>query len=253
MFSLAYALSQQEADEFALFHYRAVLGLDPDLQMTLNNAGVAAERLGMRVSAVHYYKRSEAAGGSLSSANLGNLLIQAGFLADATTLLDKAKATHGNQTHRNVIMRIGDIATAEQADDDKMKPLTTRAQKVSEWMTRSAVALLRPDSGVTGSFSNDSISLELGADGVVSGIGKGFSTAGDAVISGRIRGDFVNFEWSTPQGTNHPWSSSKIGHGRAVLAPGPQLVGYYYEGLNQLDSAGSDGWQEFTLIPPGPA
>jgi tetratricopeptide (TPR) repeat protein len=118
-FDAAFAYSQAGREDLALLHYLAALEADSDHRPSINNLGVAYERLGMGMKAVTEYKRAAELGESLGKANLGLSFLNAGFRAEAEAILHDAM--QDPKAHESVSLHLASIrgkVDRESADEE---------------------------------------------------------------------------------------------------------------------------------------
>ena len=110
-FALAYLHSQVGNNDLALHHYLQI-PIDERQSMDWNNLGAAYDHFRVKGRAVQAYRKSEKMGSTLAMANLGYLLLSAGFVREATEICTRALAIEG--FHANV----GQLSVALRGQDE---------------------------------------------------------------------------------------------------------------------------------------
>lgn len=251
-FRVAYDYSEHDADELAFVNYRALIRLDEKYASAKNNAGVSADRLSLPITSVAYYKEAQVLGETLPSANLAQRLIAAGFRQEAMAILDEArKAAH---VHRNVHHALGQLASAEAAEEQKIKDITERVGKVRKFRVLYAEALLQSTpapadlSGTYIGVPSPLTELKVAEDGTASATFLGITPS---TLSGKVEGRTLAFQWTEVAPSTSSWLPRKSGHGVLLIGTN-RLDGYWSEGTNDLDSKGGDKWTEWHLTKNAP-
>jgi tetratricopeptide (TPR) repeat protein len=138
-FKVAFAYSSNDLRDLALFHYSALLSVDSNNVMALNNIGVEYQNLGMTLNAVRHYRRAFDQKETLAGANLAYLLMNAGFYKEARETLDEAKSV--KEPHPNVGSAIAALAQKNDGETENAKRILDRA--VAEQKFMKAFARLR--------------------------------------------------------------------------------------------------------------
>lgn len=138
-FKLAYAYSDQNKKKLSFYHYKILN--DASLSGTYyNNIGVLYDNFELNVKAVNAYKKAIELDESLSISNLANLYINAGFLDDAKSLLEKIE----DLKQKNIIINenIGNtesrLKRAEQSETDKENELFNDVKRQNSFMQEYA-------------------------------------------------------------------------------------------------------------------
>ncbi|SHJ75009.1 tetratricopeptide repeat protein [Halodesulfovibrio aestuarii] len=100
LFNAAYLASKGKKYSLAMPNYIKVLSLNATHDVSLNNLGVLASDMGFPIMSVDYYNKSSNLGYSLAIANKGRLLLTAGFVEEATELIEPASKL--DSPHLNV-------------------------------------------------------------------------------------------------------------------------------------------------------
>ncbi len=254
LFAAAYACGDNGAEDFAFGHYQQLIEIREDYPSALNNAGVAANKLGLPITGVGYYKRAEQIGESLATANLANNLLRPGFINEARQRLFEARQKYGEDVHRNVSEHTGTAATAEAREEESLEEIRKRVPRVAKWKARLAEAIIQEPTTVSGEFTQGGLTLEVRSDGSVSG--KLGVDSKDALVTGQVIGCMVEFSWKTTKPTEAPGSIASFlgsyyrersGYGRGVIVSPSRIDGYHGEGDHPVDSTGSEKWTEFSL------
>lgn len=249
-FDVAYKYSEQSAHEIAFVHYRRLLQNEPTHIMALNNIGVDAGSLSLPLTAVSYFKLSQAMDNTLASSNLANRLIDAGFKEEAETLLTTAKSK--STVHRNVSFSIGRLAQAEATEEQQITKLSERVGKVRRWHVRHGEAALRQlePTTLSGSYTGVPVGLDLTvqSDGTANGT-FALTATSTAVLTGSVTGAAVTFDWISESSDKSVLSylSRKSGHGLLIDTGNAQLEGYWTEGTELIDAKDGDKWTQWHL------
>jgi hypothetical protein len=128
-FNLAFKQSVAGNEELALYHYLKI----PPAERTpvaWNNLGAALDQLILPAKAVDAYNRSMEMGETLAMSNLGNKLMNVGFVKEAQEECDKALAT--KQPHRNIGQLLTTLqALPEEEEKKQTELLETSKPKIS--------------------------------------------------------------------------------------------------------------------------
>lgn len=132
-FKLAYALAaNSEFESLGLFHYTKNLLFDPTDPSTLNNAGVALDRLGLPIEAIKHYKNAFEVGNTLAASNLAKILLRVGFVQEAQKYLKEALKS--DDVHPNVGSTLSEIATRQTAESEKLEQLQKAAEEQEKFL-----------------------------------------------------------------------------------------------------------------------
>lgn len=88
-FQLGYLYSQTKAHAAAILHYRRIPS-QSRTGLAWNNLGVSLGELSLSSASIAAYREAERLNDTLAMSNLGNSLMSAGFLPEATSILEKA-------------------------------------------------------------------------------------------------------------------------------------------------------------------
>jgi hypothetical protein len=94
----------------------------------------------MPSKSVESYRRASDAGNTLASANLGNRLLNAGFVDEARELLDAAMKEP--EPHANVSSHLASIESTTTAENERETEILADAQREREFLRRYATARL---------------------------------------------------------------------------------------------------------------
>lgn len=104
LFDAAYNLSRAKVPALSLHYYNLLLGIDPKHQTALNNIGVIANELDLRIKAVEFQSQSSTLNESLAFANLGFSLLKAGFVDLAKEMAEKGLELDNPHNNNHVLM-----------------------------------------------------------------------------------------------------------------------------------------------------
>lgn len=119
-FQLAFKQSTASNEAIALHHYYKIPFSERGA-MTWNNIGAATDQLGLPAKSVAAYKRAAAMGETLAMSNLGNKLMNAGFLKLAREQCDAALAKP--KPHANVGHLFTSLAMVEENEQSRQTEL----------------------------------------------------------------------------------------------------------------------------------
>src|SRR3989339_49016 len=91
LFSIAYDYSEKNEQKKSIYYYKTMLRIDPNNNSTLNNMGVAYERLGIINKAILFYKKAAEQKSYYSMGNLAIMLTNAGFFEEAQDWVNRAR------------------------------------------------------------------------------------------------------------------------------------------------------------------
>ena len=121
LFNAAYQASEENVDEISISNYITLLRIDRDNSAALNNVGVRAQEAKLMIKAVEKYKESSSYNNTLSMANQGYQLLNAGFVEEAETIA--RKAVQMEAPHENVYSLLSRIGELQKEQDSKWKDL----------------------------------------------------------------------------------------------------------------------------------
>ena len=250
-FDVAHAYGDLDAETLAFYHYSRIVEQEPDNNGAHNNLGVAAASLEMQSVAVTHYRRAEALGNTLASANLAWKLITAGFLPEARAMLDAAAANP--EMHRNVLSALGGIAKAESTDDERREQAIKRARwyrDVARVVGESLASGCAPSAEFEGSYQHDSTSLAIHVTATGNATGTITATFQTRDFAGTIVGDSMSIIWTSRKQERTTLLGSlydgKTGHGVFAFRNG-LLEGYTYEGDLSVDPTLAKGYEAWTF------
>lgn len=247
-FSIAYSCDKQDEPSLALLHYQELIARKPDHAIATNNAGWEAERIGLRIASVNYYKKSEELEETLAMANLAFRLIEAGFTKEAQEILDRARTKE--DPNRRVFRGLGEIATRQDEEDAKLREVLERCKKARRWRQLHGEALLKALSDpakMTGTYTDGSSLCVIQVDGRGAMEGTLQSAYGTSKLNlkGRAVGSAIEFSWhqnSPLQGFVNLNPSSGSG---VMLWSGDQIIGVRYSGSQLVDADNLSNLTEF--------
>ena len=125
LFNAAYQASEENVDEISISNYITLLRIDRDNSIALNNLGVRAQEAKLMIKAVEKYKESSSYNNTLSMANQGYQLLNAGFVEEAETIA--RKAVQMEAPHENVYSLLSRIGELQKEQDSKWKDLIDKS------------------------------------------------------------------------------------------------------------------------------
>jgi tetratricopeptide (TPR) repeat protein len=163
-FEIGYAYAQADRDDMALLHYSAAVALDPDYAMAHNNIGVAYDALDMPTKAVRSFQRAKDQGETLSAANLGSRLLNAGFVDEAREILNEAMGT--SKPHQNVATNLAALDRRAAADGENLDSVLSDAQRERDFLRQYATCRFTdaPLPDVAGNWTSDGKQVEIVQD-----------------------------------------------------------------------------------------
>jgi tetratricopeptide (TPR) repeat protein len=137
-FQAAYDFSQESFTSLAFVHYRKQIEFHQDDAVSLNNLGVACDRLKLPSQAVRHYRAAAQRGETLAMANLAYLFMNAGFLAEAGEILDKARTME--KVHANVGEALAASSRIWEAETKKAEKCIEKARQHQDFFSKFAIA-----------------------------------------------------------------------------------------------------------------
>lgn len=138
-FDAAFAQSSvKNMDCVCIHNYLGVLEIDPENQSARNNLGVEYQSKKLPISAMRAYQVASDAGNTLASANLAYGYLNAGFVAAATAILDKAKATE--DCHPNVADALAAVARNPDKEEERIAEIQIDGERRAGFMRAFARA-----------------------------------------------------------------------------------------------------------------
>lgn len=148
-FALAYKYSNVSRDDLAVHHYLKI----PEASRSAiawNNLGVSFERLGLPVRSVRAIRKAEAAGETLAASNLAIRLLDAGFVPEATQILETAQAVSGHS--KNVDSAMSRVKSVDEDEDEKEKTALSKAGAISAFYREFGSAATRVAPNLEGTW-----------------------------------------------------------------------------------------------------
>ena len=159
LFNSAYQASEENVNELSISNYVTLLRLESHNSMALNNLGVRALGLNLKVKAVEKYKAAANLNNTLAMANQGYMLLEAGFIKEAEEIAKKA--VQMDEPHENVYSLLKRLAEIQKEQDSKWDEIVNAAKSrqkfirnytnayyfktdktfEGEWLTESAINL----------------------------------------------------------------------------------------------------------------
>ncbi|HWA76838.1 MAG TPA: deaminase [Polyangiaceae bacterium] len=116
-FAAAYALSEANLNGLAATQYELALAATPDDEGSLNNLGVAFDRLSLPGMAVRHYRKAADRGNTLAMANLAQQYIAGGFFQEADVEIKRGRTAEDPDEHVGAAM----VALAKAKGDESKK------------------------------------------------------------------------------------------------------------------------------------
>ncbi|WP_273974588.1 tetratricopeptide repeat protein [Serratia ureilytica] len=143
MFKSAYEASTINLKAIELSNYDTLVSVDKEYSMAMNNFGASAHDVGLITIAVDYYIKSGELGNTLSMANLGNKLLNEGFINKADELAQKAIAI-GNP-HKNIYNLLKNIKEKREEDMKKWKEIKSKSFEKQKKIRNYTAAIYKED------------------------------------------------------------------------------------------------------------
>lgn len=125
LFDSAYIASEENYNAISISNYVKLVKIDSNNSNAINNLGVIADRMGLQVKAVDNYKLSSSYDNTLSMANQGYLLLNAGFIADAEEIA--SKALEFDNPHNNIYALITEINKKKELQEKEWSSLKEKS------------------------------------------------------------------------------------------------------------------------------
>lgn len=126
------------ANEYAIWGYRIVQGIDPEHAIALNNLGASYGRENLPVHKVDLYRSALSAGATIAAGNLATELVEAGFIKEAESVLREVEDLV--DAHENVSRAAAQVRTARADEAEKVEALIARGQKTANFLSEFASA-----------------------------------------------------------------------------------------------------------------
>lgn len=128
-------------EDLALLHYDTLLKFKPDHSGALNNAGVHYSLQQMPIRSISSYKKSAELNETLAATNLAYMFLKAGFMEEASQILDKAKQ-HQNP-HANVSKAISAISDRVKEESQTEENIINAAREKQRFILRFTEAYFK--------------------------------------------------------------------------------------------------------------
>lgn len=126
LFNSAYQANEEKINELSISNYVTLLRLDPNNSSALNNLGVCAQELNLKIKAVEKYKASSNLNQTLAMANQGYMLLDAGFIKEAEDIAKKA--IQMDKPHENVYSLLKRLSELQKEQDSKWDDFVNSAK-----------------------------------------------------------------------------------------------------------------------------
>lgn len=150
-FALAYKYSDMGRDDLAVHHYLRIPE-ESRSAIAWNNLGVSFERLGLPGKSVHAYRKAQAAGETLAASNLAIRLLDAGFVPEATHILEEAQTVSDH--NKNVDSTMSRAKSVDEDEGEKEKSALSKAGAVSAFYREFGSAAARRVSSLGGTWNS---------------------------------------------------------------------------------------------------
>lgn len=143
-FDLAYKYSNDKHEGLALLHYKKLLNVEESLAAR-NNLGVAYAELGIVSKSVDSYFKAADKDESLAMANLAYKYIGAGFMKDATSLINKANslASKNIHVHQNIGLARAELEKIIADENKKEEEILNKSEEERKFRVKFALSLPR--------------------------------------------------------------------------------------------------------------
>jgi Flp pilus assembly protein TadD len=123
--TLAYKYMELGSNDLSLHHYQKVPS-DKRTGGVWNNLGVCLHRLGLSAKSVAAYREAEEKGDSLAMSNLGQKLLQAGFVSEAKAVCDKALKVENYDARVGAL--ITDLGEVDESENKKREEILEKSK-----------------------------------------------------------------------------------------------------------------------------
>ncbi|EFJ2364042.1 hypothetical protein [Escherichia coli] len=132
LFSAAYQASQMPfLESIAISNYSLLNNLSPKHDSVINNLGVAANKLNLKIIACDYYRKAKGLNSSISFSNLGYKLLDAGCAKEAEELASYAiTLPNPDKNNYELLAKIKKESEEEQDKWSKYKAKSIEKQKI---------------------------------------------------------------------------------------------------------------------------
>lgn len=155
LFTSAYQAGEENVNELSISNYVTLLNLDPNDPMALNNLGVHALSLNLKIKAIEKYKASSNLNNTLAMANQGYILLEAGFIKEAEEIAKKA--VQMKEPDERVYSLLKQLAEFQKEQDTKWDEVVNGAKLRQRFIRNYTNAYyFRKDSPFEGEWLNES-------------------------------------------------------------------------------------------------
>jgi len=137
-FDAARSFSDSKFAALALMNYQTMLRFTPDNAAALNNIGIIYGEMEMLARQSDSYKKAVEKGNTLAAANLAYEYIKAGFMDEATEVLNKAKEKE--DVHPNVGSALATVAGTKEAESKTEQEALSAAREQRQFVLSFAQA-----------------------------------------------------------------------------------------------------------------
>jgi tetratricopeptide (TPR) repeat protein len=164
-FNLAYAHSEEGNADLALYHYLKIP--EPERGSSAwNNLGVVFNSFQMSARAIYAYRASEEKGEALAMCNMGQKLLNAGFLDEAREMADKARAANAEEKELPELLKR--LEETPKEEDEKLRKTLDEVRPKADFFRKLGAGVLRPTpTAFPPSWSAPDAKLEATFDGSV--------------------------------------------------------------------------------------
>lgn len=140
LFDIAFRMSNLEFNEIAMQTYSLSNDFRSNQASVINNLAVAYSNLGFKNKSTELYIKSHELGNSLASSNLAFRYISAGFIKDATEILDVAKSA--KEVDQNVWKALDAINESKKSETTLIEEAFKRASLTKSFLAHYSNAVI---------------------------------------------------------------------------------------------------------------
>ncbi|WP_220771184.1 lipopolysaccharide assembly protein LapB, partial [Shewanella sp. MBTL60-007] len=130
LFDSAYEAAENNINALSISNYESLLKVEPKHGSAINNLGVLAKQENMDIIAVDCYRKGSDFNITLSMANQGQMLLEAGFIQEAETIAKEALKQE--EVHENVHGLLAKISAKRREQDQSWKELTSKCYELQK-------------------------------------------------------------------------------------------------------------------------
>lgn len=134
LFDVAYLASENKYNSLAISNYDSLLKIDTKNANALNNFGVQAQNENFNIIAIENYKKSSENNNTLSMANQGYLLLDAGFIKEAQEIAQEALKKE--EVHENIYSLLSAISEKKKEQEKKWHELINNSKNEQQFIRK---------------------------------------------------------------------------------------------------------------------